>query len=127
MKTCYVVTITLLAGIGIGAAAVQTLHAQAKPKAYVITELETLDATAAKAFVGKAEAAQTKAGGISFHTGGGRITALEGGAAPPRVAINEWKNVDEAKAFFNSKAYTDLLPERDKAIKTIRRYIVEAR
>lgn len=127
MKSNIKIIIALGLGVVAGGAVVQGLHAQAKPKAYVITELETLDATAAKAFVGKAEAAQTKAGGISFHTGGGRVIALEGSAAPPRVAINEWKDADEAKAFFTSKAYTDLLPERDKAIKTIRRYIVEAR
>jgi hypothetical protein len=28
-------------------------------------------------------------------------------------------------AFYKSKAWTDLAPERDKAQKTIRRYIVE--
>jgi hypothetical protein len=32
-----------------------------------------------------------------------------------------------AEAFYKSKAWTDLSPERDKAVKTIRRYIVEAR
>lgn len=127
MKTHYVIALSMVTGVAVGAAAIQGLHAQAKPKAYVITELQTLDAVAAKAFAPKVEALQTKAGGISFHTGGGKVIALEGGAAPPRVAINEWKDADAAKAFYASKAFTDLSPEREKAVKTIRRYIVEAR
>lgn len=36
----------MLAGIAIGAVAIQGLHAQAKPKAFVITETEVLDAAA---------------------------------------------------------------------------------
>jgi len=33
--------------------------------------------------------------------------------------------MNPAKAFYNSKVWTDLKPERDKAQKTVRRYIVE--
>jgi hypothetical protein len=40
MKTCYTVVLSLLAGAAVGAAAVQGLHAQAKPKAYQVTELK---------------------------------------------------------------------------------------
>ncbi|HKQ88147.1 MAG TPA: hypothetical protein VJS43_15425 [Candidatus Acidoferrales bacterium] len=43
-----------------------------------------------------------------------------------RVAITEWDNLEKAEAFFKSEAWTDLGPDRDKAIKTIRRYAVEA-
>jgi uncharacterized protein (DUF1330 family) len=118
---------TLMAGALIGAGAVQVLHAQAKPKAYVVTELEVIDAEAAKAFVPKAEAAQAQAGAVSFQTGGGMIVGLEGGAPPPRVALMEFKSAEAAKAFYTSKAWLDLKPERDKAVKTIRRYAVEAR
>jgi uncharacterized protein (DUF1330 family) len=127
MKTQYVVALSLLTGVAIGGAAIQGLHAQAKPKAYVITELNVVDAAAAKAFAVKAEAAQIKGGAISYHTGGGRIIAIEGAAPPPRLAINEWANADVATAFYKSKEWTDLSSERDKAVKTIRRYIVEAR
>jgi hypothetical protein len=43
MKTSYVVAISLIAGAALGAAAIQGLHAQAKPKAYLVTESEILD------------------------------------------------------------------------------------
>ena len=44
----------------------------------------------------------------------------------PRVAITEWESLEKAEAFFKSKAWTDLGADRDKALKTIRRYAVEA-
>ena len=48
------------------------------------------------------------------------------GAAPPqRVIINEWDSVEQAQAFYKSKAYNDLVPQRDKAMKVIRLYVVE--
>jgi uncharacterized protein (DUF1330 family) len=55
----------------------------------------------------------------------GKVFQIEGSPAPERVAIVEWDSADDAKAFYKSKAWTDLAPERDKAQKTIRRYIVE--
>src|SRR5665811_888152 len=50
MKTNYKVVIALLAGAAIGGAAVQGLHAQAKPKAYRVSESEVLDAAANTAY-----------------------------------------------------------------------------
>jgi hypothetical protein len=41
------------------------------------------------------------------------------------VGIVEWDSLDEAVTFYKSKAWTDLAPERDKAVKTTRRYVVE--
>ena len=48
------------------------------------------------------------------------------GAAPKRVAITEWDSLEQAEAYYKSKAWNDLAPQRDKALKTIRRYAVEA-
>ena len=42
MKTQYAMALTLLAGVAIGAVAVEGLHAQAKLKAYSVGELELL-------------------------------------------------------------------------------------
>jgi hypothetical protein len=48
MKTNFGMALTLLVGVGIGAATVQGLHAQAKPPAYVITEVEIINEEAFK-------------------------------------------------------------------------------
>jgi hypothetical protein len=44
MRMRYAGPLALVAGIAIGGAAVQTLHTQTKPKAYLVTEFEILDA-----------------------------------------------------------------------------------
>src|SRR5437879_13847276 len=126
MNTKPKIVIALVAGVAIGAAAVQGLHAQAKPKAYTVTELQTVDAKAAADFAKRISEAQTKAGGRNFRTGGGKVVGLEGPPPPQRVAITEWDSLEKAEAFFKSKTWADLAPDRDKALKTIRRYGVEA-
>ena len=126
MKTSYIVALSMLAGAALGAGAIQNLQAQGKGKAYVITELETLDAAAANAFTPVAGAAQAAGGGRSLRTAGGKVVSLEGAAAPSRVGLTEWDSIEQAQGFYKSKAWTDLSPQRDKAVKTIRRYVVEA-
>jgi uncharacterized protein (DUF1330 family) len=118
--------IAMLTGVAIGGAAVGGLHAQAKPKAYVVSELQVIDTAATAAYAPKVLATQKAAGGRPLNTGGGRITALEGAAPPQRVAITEFDCLEQAQAWNNSAARKNLLPERDKAEKLGRSYVVEA-
>jgi hypothetical protein len=46
MKTKFKITLAAIAGATLGAAAVQGLHAQAKLRAYTVTEVEVLDPAA---------------------------------------------------------------------------------
>jgi uncharacterized protein (DUF1330 family) len=124
MKTKYMVGLSSLVGAAIGALAMQGLHAQAKPKAYQVTESEIIDAAAVAAYNPVVQAAQKAAGGRSFHTTG-RIVANVG-TAPKRVSISEWDSLDQVQAWDNSEARKKLAPQRDKAVKIIRQYIVEA-
>ena len=127
MKTYYAVALSMFAGVALGGAAIQGLHAQTKSKAYTVTELETLDAKGAADFALKVAKMQEGAGGRNLRTGGGKVTGMEGPPPPQRIAITEWDNLDKAQAFFKSKEWADLGSERDKALKTIRRYAVEVR
>ena len=43
MKTEYAVAIATFVGIGIGGVAVQALHAQAKPRAFVVIEIDVMN------------------------------------------------------------------------------------
>ena len=126
MKTKYTVAFSMFAGAVLGAVAIQGLQAQGKPKAYTISETESLDAAAQAAYTPHAQAALKAAGGRTFNTGGGTVVGLDGAQPPKRVVINEWDSLEQAQAYYKSKAWNDLAPERDKASKTIRRYIVEA-
>ena len=126
MNTNVKIALAVVAGAALGAATIQGLHAQAKLKAYAVTEQEVLNAAAAKSFFPLVQAAQKTAGGArSLGTGGGRVVAVEG-TAPKRVVITEWDSLEQAQAFYTSKTMKDLVPQRDKAVKVIRRYIVEA-
>jgi uncharacterized protein (DUF1330 family) len=126
MNSKFKIVLAVVVGGALGAAAVQGLHAQAKQKAYTVSELETLDAAAQATYVTAVQAAQKAAGARLFNTGGGKIVAMEGAPAPKRVAITEWDSLEKAQAFYDSKAWKDLAPQREKATKTIRRYAVEA-
>src|SRR5215467_5258840 len=96
---------TLLAGIAIGAIALQGLHAQgAKPKAYSVAELEILDASAQAAYLPTARKAIDAAHGRALRTTGGRVVPLDGTSPPKNVAIVEWDSLDDALAFYKSKA-----------------------
>jgi uncharacterized protein (DUF1330 family) len=126
MKTRYTVVLSMIAGAALGGVAMQGVHAQlAAKKAYTVTELQTLDAQAAADVAKRIQAAQTQAGGRNFRTGGGKVIGLEGPPPPQRVAITEWDSLEKAEAFFKSKEWNNLGPDRDKALKTIRRYAVE--
>jgi uncharacterized protein (DUF1330 family) len=117
--------VALVVGAAVGAAAVQGLHAQAKPKAYQVTELEIIDAEAWKTFVQTVRATQQQAGGRNLRTAGGKIVAFVGDP-PKNFGITEFDSLDQAVAYRNSPAFKDLDPLRNKAIKIIRQFTVEA-
>jgi uncharacterized protein (DUF1330 family) len=125
MKTRYAVALSMIAGAALGGAAIQGLHAQAKLKAYSVGEIEVTDASAQPAYLPAVRNAIEKAHGRTLRTLNGRVVSIEGGAPPKNVAIIEWDSLDDAIAFYKSKAWTDLAPQRDKSQKTIRRYAVE--
>jgi uncharacterized protein (DUF1330 family) len=120
-----ILALALVVGAAIGAAAVQGLHAQTKPKAYQVTELEIIDAAAWKTFVQAVRTTQQLAGGRNFRTAMGKVVAAVGDP-PKNVGITEFDSLDQAVAYRNSQAFKDLDPLRNKAIKIIRQYAVEA-
>ncbi len=61
-----------------------------------------------------------KGHGHALRTLNGRVVSIEGPPPPKNVAIVEWDSVDDAVAFYKSKAWTDMAPQREKAQKTIR-------
>jgi uncharacterized protein (DUF1330 family) len=124
MKTRYTLALTLLTGVAIGAVVVQGLHAQAKPKAYLVTETEAIDAAAVAAYGPLIRPVIDAAGGRRLNTPGGKTVAFVG-EPPKRIAISEWESLEKAQAFINSAAFKNLAPQRDKAAKTIRSYAIE--
>jgi uncharacterized protein (DUF1330 family) len=126
MRSKFGNVMVMLAGVAIGAIAVQGLHAQgAKLKAYVVSENEILDAAAQASYLPTARKLIEENHGRALRTAAGRVVQIEGGAPPKSAALTEWDSLDDAVAFYKSKAWTDLAPQREKAVKVIRRYAVE--
>lgn len=118
------IVLAMLAGITLGAAAVQGLHAQAKPKAYIITESELVDAAALAAYQPKAQAVVKAAGGTPGVIASGKIIAVTG-EAPKRIGASEWPSAEQAQAYLKSSERAALDADRAKAFKTTRQFIVE--
>ena len=123
MNIKYTVALSMLAGIAVGAVAVQGLHAQSTPKAYVITEIEIINQEAQNAYLPKVGEVIKSTGG-TYLARGGKIVALEG-EAPKRVTIVVYDSLEKAQASRNSPAWTALSDMRNKAIKT-KSYVTEA-
>jgi uncharacterized protein (DUF1330 family) len=114
MKTHYAVALSLLAGVAVGAAAVQALHAQAKPPAYVVAEIDvTNPGPYEKEYVPFAVKAITNGGG-KYVVRGGATASFYGEPPKPRIAIMVFESMDKAQAAFNSSAYREAKKAGDK-------------
>jgi uncharacterized protein (DUF1330 family) len=124
MNTKSKMVLAVIAGAALGAAAMQGLHAQAKLKAYTVAEVEVIGAMDPN-YLPTVRKAIEEGHGHALRTLNGRVVSIEGPPPAKNVAIVEWDSLDDAVAFYKSKAWTDLAPQREKAQKTIRRYVVE--
>jgi uncharacterized protein (DUF1330 family) len=108
MKTHTTVALAMLTGIGIGAVAVQSLHAQAKPPVYYIAQNDVTDSDAyVKEFASKVPATVTAAGG-RFLVRGGKVTAVDGDAPKARVVVQVYDSMEKFHAWYNSPDYQAL-------------------
>ena len=126
MKTQYMIALGMLAGVGLGAAAVQGLHAQAKPPAYFVIEINKItDPEGFKVITqrpaGGADVAKELGGHYIARTD--KITALDG-TAPQRFIAYAFDSVEKAQAFNNSPYMKDVNAIRDKTTQA-RSFIVE--
>src|SRR5258708_6967176 len=123
MNSKYKMTLAVLVGATLGAAAVQGLHAQAKPPVYTVTEIDVQNVDAyVKEYVPVVQPIIKKAGGTVLAASL-KVTAMLG-TAPKRVAINRWDSLEAAQALYNSPEYKAAQAIGDKYA-TFRRYAVE--
>jgi uncharacterized protein (DUF1330 family) len=114
----------MLAGAAVGAFAIQALHAQAKPRAFVVAEVDVTNQDGfTKEYVPLAVKALTDSGNKPLARGG--KTATIEGAPPKRVVINSFDSLDQAVAAYNSAAYKEARKIGNKYA-TFRIYAVEA-
>jgi uncharacterized protein (DUF1330 family) len=127
MKTYYLIGLSLVAGAALGAAAVQGLHAQARPLAYVVGEINVTDPEGFKNDFGPiARKALAEAPGYRALVLGGKVVPIQGDAPKARVIINVFDNMDAAVQAYNSPDFKAAKKIGDKYA-TFRTYAVEGR
>jgi uncharacterized protein (DUF1330 family) len=106
--------LAMIASAALGAAVVQTLHAQAKPPAYNVAEITIKDQDGYnKEYLPLVTKAITDAGG-KFIVRGGKTISYEGAAPAPRVIVIQFENLDKLQALYNSATYKDAIAVGDK-------------
>ena len=124
MKSQYMITLAVVAGFGLGAVAVQGLHAQAKPPVYYIAEIDVTNVDAyTKEYAPKVQAL-IKAGGGRLLAAGQKVTSIEGAPPKPRVAVQVWDSMEKIQAWRNSAEFKELRKIGDKYAK-FRTFTVE--
>ena len=125
MKRHTTAALAALASAAIGGLTVQAIHAQAKPPvAYHIAEIDVANEDVfSKQWMAKAEETVKASGGV-YLVRSANIERIEG-AAPKRLLITKWDNMDKLSAWRISEAYLKTLPLLDKAAKSVRSYAVE--
>src|SRR3954468_5942818 len=115
----------VLAGFGVGAITIDRLHAQVKPLAYVISEIEVTNADAyTKEYVPLANKALANSGQKRLVSGG-KTLALAGTPPASRVVVSVFDSLDKAQAAYTSPAYLEARKIGDQYGK-LRIFAVEA-
>ena len=113
MKTRSAVALAMLAGVGIGGAAIQSIHAQTNRPVYLVTEIDVTDPGAYDTeYAPKVQASVKAAGGRILALGGAGgagakfVTQVEG-QPPKRVVIQVWDSLQKMQAWRSSSDYRE--------------------
>src|SRR5215472_8505471 len=114
MKQSLTIGLAMLAGAVFGGAAIQALHAQAKPPVYYVSEIDVTNPDAyAKEYAPKAQALIKSHGGRQLAIGGTggagakAVTALDG-APPKRAVVQIWDSMEKLQAWRNDPQFKEL-------------------
>jgi uncharacterized protein (DUF1330 family) len=131
MRSNFKFAMAMLAGVALGALAVQGLHAQVKAPIYYISEIDVTNPDAyAKEYAPKAQAIIKAAGGRFVAIGGvagnlaGNLTAFEG-EAPKRVSVQVWDSVEKIKAWRASPEFAEIRKVGERYAKFTRAFAVD--
>jgi len=106
MRTRHVTALAMLAGFALGAVAVQSLHAQAKPPVYQIVEIDVHNPEAyAKGYIPIVRPAVIAAGGRFLAEG--RVTPFEGEPPKSGVIVQQWDSIEKLQAWRHSTAFEE--------------------
>jgi uncharacterized protein (DUF1330 family) len=100
MKTAFRFAAAVACGLLIGGGAVQMLHAQSKPPAFVVAEITVRDLEGYEMnFLKPAQKSIADHGGKYLAGGFNKTESLSGSEPPNRVVILQFANMDAIKAW----------------------------
>jgi uncharacterized protein (DUF1330 family) len=116
MKRGWIAALSMLAGIALGAVAIQTLHAQAKPPVYMIAINEISNQEGyTKEYVPPAQKSVKDHGGVYVAAGPG--TQITGNLPNGPVVILRWENMEALRTWLNSPDFQAALKIGEKYAK----------
>src|SRR5215469_2830680 len=98
MKACYTVALSMFAGAVLGAGAIHSLHAQAKPPVYYVAEIDVKDPEVYGKEYGPKAQTMIKAAGGRFLAADPKPIAFEG-EQKSRGVIQIWDSLEKIKAW----------------------------
>jgi len=102
MKATSKIALAMVGSFALGAAAVQSLHAQATPPGYAIVEINVTDKEGyTKEFL-PLIAKEIQAGGGKYIVRGGNPVALQGAPPASRVVVLQFDSVNKLRAWWDS-------------------------
>jgi len=96
---------------------ISSANTQRLPKAYVIAEIEVVDASTCEGYTSVAAPIAAQYGG-RYIIRGGEIHLAEGDAPSASLVVLEFANLTAAHAFLNSDEYRPVAEIRHKAAKS---------
>lgn len=106
MKARTSIALAVVGGFALGAVGIHALHAQSKPPAFAVIETDVKDNDKyVKEYAPKAQALTRQKGGKVLAASSSVVT-LEGAAAK-RVAIVQFANMDQLKAWHGSPEFKE--------------------
>jgi uncharacterized protein (DUF1330 family) len=124
MKTNYKLALAVVAGISLGVAGAEAIHAQQvkTAPAYLIADVDVTDAANFQKYADKVPATLAPFG-AQYLVRGGKTQALEG-EAPKRVVVIAFASAEKARGWYDSPAYQVIKSIREGSAKS-RLFIVE--
>ena len=107
MNRYLTVTLSMLAGVVLGAAAVNALHAEGEQPAFVISEVTVKDQARYLADFIPAVRKTVTAAGAETVVHGGKLQSLSGAAPPSRIVVTQYPSFEAAQAWWNSQETRD--------------------
>ena len=124
MKSNHKLAIALVAGVAVGGAVIQGLHAQSAPPVYVVVNIDSVtDPEGFKAIPAKSGPETLAPFGGKYIIRTEKITALDG-TAPKRFVVISFDSIDKAKAWDASAAQKEITDIRQRSSKS-RQFIVD--